>query len=373
MSERRGLGLAVLIAVVVLAGVASGCGGDDDDGGGGSAGGGGGGGDAPKVAVLSVGTKDDTRWGQSWFQGAQDATEAGDAEASFTGNLNSPDQYVSQASAFASRGYKIVILANGGVAEAAVELANQFPNTIFCQGTYQPSEEERSKEPPNVCHMDVEQQEPSFLAGAVAGLATKTNVVGAINAFKFPALTRQPEAFALGARCVNPDVKFVQKYINSFTDVAFAKAAAQTLMREGADVIYSVTDDATEGVYAAARTRKGTYVIPQYFDSYDAAPDVVLTTAEFDIPKAEAALLKKAAAGLPDNYFESFDISQGYGGIAPFHDNESALGPDGVAKYKEIEEKVKSGEITVPDEMEGSAPLGEQGSGSKIDPAEIGC
>jgi basic membrane lipoprotein Med (substrate-binding protein (PBP1-ABC) superfamily) len=43
-------------------------------------------------------------------------------------------------------------------------------------------------------------------------------------------------------------------------------------MRQGADVIYSVTDDATEAVYAAARTKAHTYLIPQYFDSFDAAP-----------------------------------------------------------------------------------------------------
>jgi basic membrane protein A len=348
---------------------AAGCGGDDDDGGSAASG------DAPQVAVLSVGAKDDTRWGQSWYEGSEQAAEAGYADPSFTGNLNSPDQYLSQATAFASRGYDTVVMANGGVPQVAVQLANQFPDTTFCQVVYQPSESERAKEPPNVCHIDVEQQEPSFLAGAVAGLVTETNVVGAINAFKFPGLTRQPEGFALGARCVNPDVKFVQKYINSFTDVAFAKAATLTLMREGADVIYSVTDDATEGVYAAARTKEGTYVIPQYFDTYDKAPDVVLTTAEFDIPKAEVALLKQAASadGLPDNYFKSLDIQQGYGGIAPFHGNADALTAEDMDKLEEIEELLRNGDITVPDERGGPTPLGEQGSGSKIDPQSIGC
>jgi basic membrane protein A len=365
--HRRGMSASLIGLVAAASFVVAGCGDDSSGGGTTSAG------EAPTVAVLSVGAKDDTRWGQSWYEGGQEAG-LGD-KFSFTGNVNSPDQYISQGSAFASQGEQMLILANGGVAKAAADLADQFPNTTFCQGTYQPTEAQTAKEPPNVCHIDVEQQEPSFLAGVVAGLATKTNVVGAINAFKFPALTRQPEAFALGARCVNADVQFVQKYINSFTDAAFAKAATLSEMRDGADVIYSVTDDATEGVYAAARTQPGTYVIPQYFDSFDAAPDVVLTTVEFDIPAAEADLIKQASAegGLPDHFFKSYDITEGYGGLADFHDNADALSPDAMQTYEDIKSKVESGEIEVPDESEGANPIGTVGAGTQIDPESMGC
>jgi basic membrane lipoprotein Med (substrate-binding protein (PBP1-ABC) superfamily) len=355
-----------LLAIVVIGAVAAGCGSSSD---GGSGGGG------PKVAVLTVGTQDDSRWGQSLYEGADAAAKAGDADFQYTGNLNSPDQYVSQASSFASQGYPMVILANGGVAKAAAQLAKQFPDTTFCQGTYQPTPAERKAEPPNVCHFDVEQQEPSFLAGVAAGLATKTNTVGAIAAFQFPALVRQPEAFNLGARCVNPKVSFVQKYINSFTDVAFAKAATLSLMSQGADVIYSVTDDATEGVYAAARTKPGTWVIPQYYDSFTKAPDVVLTTVQFDLAKAETELLKQSAKedGLEEHFFHSYNIKDGFGSLAPFHANADALSAADKEKLAEITSMVKDGTIKVPDETEGEIPLGTVGSGAKINPQSIGC
>jgi basic membrane protein A len=357
-----------LLAIVVIGVAAAGCGSSSGGSSGSSDSG-------PKVAVLTVGTQDDSRWGQSLYQGADAAAKAGDADFQYTGNLESPDQYVSQASSFASQGYPLVILANGGVAKAAVQLAKQFPDTTFCQGTYQPSPSEAASEPPNVCHFDVEQQEPSFLAGVVAGLATKTNTVGAIAAFQFPALVRQPEAFNLGARCVNPKVKFVQKYINSFTDVAFAKAATLSLMNQGADVIYSVTDDATEGVYAAARTKPGTWVIPQYYDSFTKAPDVVLTTVQFELDKAVTALLEQAASkeGLGDNFFQSYDIQDGYGSLAPFHANAKALSAADKEKLAEITADVEDGTIAVPDEIEGDLPLGTVGNGSKIDPQSIGC
>src|SRR5581483_7624076 len=111
--------------------------------------------------------------------------------------------------------------------------AKQFPKTTFCQGTYQPTKAQQAAEPPNVCHFDVEQQDGAFLAGVLAGLVTKTNKVGAISGFAFPALTRQPEAFSIGARCVNSKVTFTQKYINSWDDTALAKAAATAMIGDG--------------------------------------------------------------------------------------------------------------------------------------------
>ena len=137
--------------------------------------------------------------------------------------------------------------------DPAVKLGKQFPKVKFIQAPYEfTSAKDQASQPPNVGHVDFKQEQGAFLAGAMAGFVTKTNKVAAIYAFPFPALTRQPEAFSIGARCTNPNVTFTQKATNSFTDAALARAAASSLYSSGVDVIFSAVDQAVQGVIAAA-------------------------------------------------------------------------------------------------------------------------
>jgi basic membrane protein A and related proteins len=325
-----------------------------------------------KVAALSVGAKDDTRWGESWYNGLVLAKKKYGIQFQFAGNVNTLDQYLAQGGAFAAAGYDLVFLAHGGSVDVGRKLAKQFPKTVFCL-VDEPGLGDVAKDPPNLCRVDTEQGQSAFLAGVVAGLVTKTNSIGAVTGFAFPALTRQPEGFALGARCVNSKVKFKNTYINSFTDVAFGRAAALALMQKGADIIYSATDDATEGVYAAARTKPGTYVIPQYYDSHKSAPDVVLTTNLFDMDKVEADVIGRAVKGLPSHFYRRYTVGQGFGGIAPFYQFKTLIGPANLKTIQEITQKVKKTQIKVPLSLFSKPSLGNPGGAAKVNVRAIGC
>src|SRR5882672_1649113 len=86
-----------------------------------------------QVAVLFPGTSNDGSWGQAWSQGSTAGGKKYHAKVTLVGNLNTPDQYLAQASAFASKGYNLVIIANGGVGNADLQAATQFPKTKFVQ------------------------------------------------------------------------------------------------------------------------------------------------------------------------------------------------------------------------------------------------
>ena len=85
--------------------------------------------------------------------------------------------------------------------------------------------------------------------------SSESGHIASLNGFAFPALTRQPEAFNLGARCVNPDITFTQQYIETWTDTGIAKSAAQAEIAGGADVILSATDSAVFGIHRGAPPR----------------------------------------------------------------------------------------------------------------------
>lgn len=319
-----------------------------------------------KIGLLTTGTQNDKNWGEAFTIGAKAAADESGAKLTVVDNLNEPPQYAQQGASLGQEGYDMVLMALGTIQEVQLKLAKQFPDTLWCGYGIAPD-----NAPENTCFVDALQEQEAFLGGVAAGLATKTNVIGAVNGFEFPQLTRQPEAYALGARCVNPDVKFVQKYINSWTDAALGKAAAQGLISQKADVLLATLTTATNGLIAAARENDGVWVMPAYFDSNDTAKDAILTSVLFDLQTLSKDVYTKGLNGdlkpgemLPYTMAELPDA-----GVAPFYEDEDAVGKDGLAKIEEIKKKIIDGDIKVPNTDE----IGTVGTGSKIDPASIGC
>ena len=364
--------LAVITALAVTAGVIlSGCTttASETAGSAGSA-------DAFKAVVLTDGPNNDQSWSNSVSDGLAQIDESLDITTDFVGPLTTPDEYVQQGSAYASQGFNMILITNGAQTASAIQLAESFPDVTVCQGPISPTDEELAAFPENFCAWNLKQQDGTFLAGVLAGLVTQTNKLASVAGGEFPAVIRQPEGFVLGARCVNPDVTMDTQYINSFSDVAAAQAAAQTQVAAGADIILSAVDGAVRGLYSAAEgAPQPTFVIPSYFDSYEQAPEVVLTSVLYNLNGITADLIERGARGeivsqeyIPFNY-----ANLQVGELADFHGRNDVVTDEIKATLTEIEEKLRSGEIVVPDEDGADAPLSIDGAGSTIDPASIGC
>ena len=325
-----------------------------------------------RVALLIPGTSDDKSWSNAWAEGTEQSLTGVSVEV--VEGLPEVDDFAQQGGAYAGQGFDLILMADGRMVDAAREVAENFPDTTVCQIPHQP--ESTDGNPANLCYVDVAQHDANFLTGVIAALASETGHVASINGFAFPGLTRQPETFHLGARCVDPDIEFTQQYINTWTDTAAAKAAAQAEIAGGADVIMAATDQAVLGVIAAAEEADSTvWVIPSYYDSYEVAPDVVLTSAVHGLQDVAVQLITMGAAGeIPDAAFLDFTAVNTPGiTAAPLYGNESALTADQLAEYQAIEQRVRNGEITIPDETTGDDPVGAEGAGGEIDLASIGC
>jgi len=381
----------VTILILAFAVALTSCGGDDDDGGGDGGGGGGGdgGGQAAsdyRVALLSTGALNNRSWANSWADGAERARDELGIQLEMVGNADAPDQYVSQGSAFAAEGYDLLIFAHGAMHDPAVRVAKQFPDVKIIQVFQHASEEEASEQdPPNLGHVDPEQGEVTFLAGILAGLMTESNTIGSVYAFPFPALTRQPEAFELGARCVNSEVETLQRRSDSFTDAAAARAAASTVIDQGADFVLSAVDQAVQGVIQATAQGggggQGPFAVASYFDSNDLNPEAVITSALYGLDAIAFDVIEKGVNDeLGDHFAQSYTLDTPQGGsLAPFYEQEELVGQENMDRLDQVREMVVDGTITVPDEIvsdpevAGGATIGEPGAAAKIDVVDIGC
>ena len=116
-----------------------------------------------QVAVLFPGTSNDGSWGQAWSQGSTSAGKEYGVKVTLVGNLNTPDQYLAQASAFGSKGYNLIIIANGGVGNADLQAAQHFPKTKFVQAPFEFATAAAAKarnEPDNLGHIDASLVKP---------------------------------------------------------------------------------------------------------------------------------------------------------------------------------------------------------------------
>lgn len=378
-SSRAGRAIvSALVAALLLA--ACGADGDDasaaDDGAGGAAAGGGSGEEPFRIGTILSGTVDDLQFANGWVDGIRAAQEERpNIETEFVELINDPDQVIAQGSAFGSAGYDLVTVAHGAMADPLVQLAQQFPDTTWCLGTYQPPEDAPDT-PDNVCWLDVEFHAAMFMAGALAALVTSSDHIASVNGFAFPALTRQPEAFHLGARCVNPDIEFTQEYIETWTDTGLARAATQSMIAAGADVVLAATDSAVLGmVEAANEASNDVWVVPAYYEQRSIGPDVVLTSAVSGLDVALKDLVVRVMDGdIGPGEFIRSDATDNEGIGAPLYPEvEASLGEEDLTTFRDIEQRVNDGDITVPDEVEGDHPVGEVGSGGRIPLEAIGC
>ncbi len=153
-------------------------------------------------------------------------------------------------------GNKVIFTTSFGYMDATIAAGQRYPNVIFehCSGY---------KRSNNVGTYFAELYQVYYLCGLIAGKMTKTNKLGYVAAHPIPEVIRHINAFHLGAREVNPNVTTTVVWINAWYDPTKARAAANTLLDNGVDILAFTEDSPT--VLQVAKER-GAYSFGHYSD-----------------------------------------------------------------------------------------------------------
>jgi basic membrane protein A len=135
----------------------------------------------------------------------------------------------------ASKGNQYIFTTSFGYMEQTLKVGKSFPKVEFYHNT-------GFKSAPNVHIYNSRMYEPAYLAGIIAGRMTKTNTLGYVASFPIPEVVRNINAYTMGARSVNPNVKTKVVWISSWYDPAKERQAAETLIGQGADMLLQNTD-----------------------------------------------------------------------------------------------------------------------------------
>ena len=180
-----------------------------------------------------------------------------------------------------------------------------------------------------------------YLAGIVAGKMTKTNSLGYVAPYPIPEVIRNMNAFALGARSVNPEATVTPIWINAWFDVQKERDAAQALLDTGADVIARESDSVEPDKLAE---QEGVYAIGYNAVSADVAPNAVLTAPIWDWSVYYTQAMKEIAAGTWKPTPVWWGMKEGLLSLAPYGD----MVPEDVRALVEQEKaRIISGEFDV--------------------------
>lgn len=233
--------------------------------------------DPPRVALLHPGPISDGSWNAGAYEGLERIERELGARVSHT-QTSSPSEFERGFRDYASHGYDLVFGHGFEFQDAALAVAEDYPTTVFVVSSGRIAG-------PNVASLEFRLGEATYLAGILAASLSKSRRAGCVGGIKLPVIEATFAGFAAGARSVDPDFAVATAYTGSFEDVAAARAAADAMIAQGADVLIHNADAAGLGVVQAAR-EKGVWAIGANSDQSAVAPDTVLASAVISIPDA---------------------------------------------------------------------------------------
>jgi len=248
-----------------------------------------GGGKPFRVALLTPGPISDQSWNGGAYRGLERIRDSLGATISHI-ETKTPAEFEENFRQYGAQGYDLVFGHGFEFQDAAVRVAPEYPKTIYVTTS-------GNRTGPNVAGIEFAFEDASYQAGMLAGAMTKSGVVGVIGGTELPPVKTSFQAFAAGARAVNPKVRVLTSYIGNWDDVSAAKEQALAQIGQRADVIFQNADQAGLGVFQAAKERRGVYVIGSNSDQNAVAPEVTLGSVVIDLPHAFLSVAREVKSG----------------------------------------------------------------------------
>lgn len=292
-----------------------------------------------KVALLTPGPISDAGWSAMAYEGLQAIEKELGATVS---NQEAKGPQIKDAMrSYAQEGYDIVFGHGYEYNEPGVQLAKDFPETVFISSS-------GGGTAANAGAFRFYLEQGFYLAGAMAAQLSKSGKLGMVAGDDVPSIRSTFKAFEAGAKAVKPDITILPAvFTGSGSDIALAKRATEQLIAQGADYIIHQANAAAQGVFDACK-EKGATAFGANLDQNANPSGVVLASAVIIAGPAFVELAKQVKNGS----FKGSIVLMGMDkGAIDFIVNPSMAEkiPSEVMKsIDELKLKIKNGELTVP-------------------------
>ncbi len=190
-----------------------------------------------KIAFAYVGPVGDAGWtfAHDTARKAIEAEFGNKVKTSFVENVPESADAERVIREMASSGAKLIFGTTFGYMDPMLKVAGDFKDVKFEHAT-------GFKTAANVRTYDSRTYEGAYMAGVIAGKLTKSNTLGVVGSIPIPEVIRNINTFTMGAQSVNPNVSTKVVWIGKWFDPPKEGEAAQSLINQGADILFQNTD-----------------------------------------------------------------------------------------------------------------------------------
>lgn len=298
-----------------------------------------------KIGLIVESTVDDKGWAQAMHDAivnVQKKYGAALIEYNYTEKMK-PVDAGSAARQYAAKGFDIVVAHGAQYKNLILEMAEEYPKITFAFGT--------SGEigPKNVFTYMPESEETGYINGVIAGLVTKTNIIGLVGPVDGGDAARYNRGFVLGVKSVNPKANVQVAHTGSFGDFVKAAELAQTQIKAGADVLTGSAQQALGALRAVAEFKdKPIWWLGQDTAQLKIAESYkVIAAASYAYEAVVEALIDKRQAGILGG--QSIPLNFGNSGfVYEFNAKVGAvLSPSVKAAAEKAKTDITSGKLTI--------------------------
>ncbi|HZJ49105.1 MAG TPA: BMP family protein, partial [Acidimicrobiia bacterium] len=225
-----------------------------------------------KVAIIAPSASNDLAFTQSMVDAANKLKDDGViSEVAVTDNAFVVDDAAVAIRDYASQGYDLVIAHGSQYGGSLQEIAPEFPDVSFAWGTAADT-----FGLPNVYSYEAASDQGGTVMGIMAAALSSSDNVGIVGPIEVGDAKLYVDGFKAGVLSNKPSATVNVNYIDSFSDVALASEAAQSLIGAGADVLTG-TAQMVVGAVGVAKTA-GIPWFGTQANQTSLAPDIVVAS-----------------------------------------------------------------------------------------------
>jgi basic membrane protein A and related proteins len=284
------------------------------------------------VAFIYVGSPSDAGWTHQHDVGrlAVQSYFGSQVKTIYKENVPEGPQATSVIEQLVNSGAKVIFSTSFGYQPSMVAMAKKYPNVYFAQAT-------GTAMGPNLSEYFGAGEDGDYLAGMAAGYATTSGKIGYVAPYPIPEVIREIDAYTMGARYVHPGATVRVVWTNSWFDPSKERAAAQSLVAAGVDVLGDGVDDPTVGEVASANGLKWTGYDS---DQNSFAPNAFQTATVYNWGAYYISQVKAVMNGTWKSSFYYGSVADGMISIASFG---KTVSPTAQAAILKREAEIKAG------------------------------
>jgi len=284
------------------------------------------------VAFIYVGSPSDAGWTHQHDVGrlAVQSYFGSQVKTIYKENVPEGPQATSVIQQLVNSGAKVIFSTSFGYQPSMVAMAKKYPNVYFAQAT-------GTAMGSNLSEYFGAGEDGDYLAGMAAGYATTSGKIGYVAPYPIPEVIREIDAYTMGARYVHPGATVRVVWTNSWFDPSKERAAAQSLVAAGVDVLGDGVDDPTVGEVASANGLKWTGYDS---DQNSFAPNAFQTATVYNWGAYYISQVKAVMNGTWKSSFYYGSVADGMISIASFG---KTVSPTAQAAILKREAEIKAG------------------------------